>query len=367
MEHQGGTDDEPTKRVEMSTRGTSSGQDTVKGDGKPMDEILSTGLPITHGSEWGVSRQGPQVTPTDPLQQHQSVGHRDDEQRLSLSSQDAQSRNICQSAISEFERAGSHNTTSDLMATSKPSGGEKVMCGDVRLQQASMFGAGMYASTCSYVPASTRMYEEPSPQSSVSSVGRADSRPSSGSWSEVGTGPSVKDDRVQGDSRRDEPESGEQRSVIQPKSFSVQPEGWRAGSQQGSPYTSMEVGDQTALRTATEELRKMQKEIGEMRAWQKAQQPEKQQSTHESRKADDEHTRLAYHTTHHPIYKSVMMWQNMARSVRASVNFHGAIEFARSHQIGNHRAEAPDLRMPRLSVRTPPGLQDRRQEIERVT
>ena len=33
-----------------------------------------------------------------------------------------------------------------------------------------MFGAGMYASTCSYVPATTRMYEEPSPQSSVSSV-----------------------------------------------------------------------------------------------------------------------------------------------------------------------------------------------------
>ena len=46
MEHQGGTDDEPTKRVELSTRGTSSGQDTVKGDGKPLDEILSIGLPI---------------------------------------------------------------------------------------------------------------------------------------------------------------------------------------------------------------------------------------------------------------------------------------------------------------------------------
>ena len=50
MEHQGGTDDEPTKRVEPSTRGTSSGQDTVQGDGKPTDEIISTGLPITHGS-----------------------------------------------------------------------------------------------------------------------------------------------------------------------------------------------------------------------------------------------------------------------------------------------------------------------------
>ena len=48
MEHQGGTDGEPTKRVDLSTRGTSSGQDTVKGDGKPTDEILSTGLPITH-------------------------------------------------------------------------------------------------------------------------------------------------------------------------------------------------------------------------------------------------------------------------------------------------------------------------------
>ena len=50
MEHQGGTEDEATKRVEMSTRDTFSGQDTVKGDSKPTDEILSTGLPITHGS-----------------------------------------------------------------------------------------------------------------------------------------------------------------------------------------------------------------------------------------------------------------------------------------------------------------------------
>ena len=47
MEHQGGTDGEPTKRVDLSTIGTSSGQDTVKGDGIPTDEILSTGLPIT--------------------------------------------------------------------------------------------------------------------------------------------------------------------------------------------------------------------------------------------------------------------------------------------------------------------------------
>ena len=74
MEHQGGTEDEPTKRVDMSARGTSSGQGTVKGDGNPIGEILPTGLPITHGSDWGVTRQGPQGTPKDPLQQHQHGG-----------------------------------------------------------------------------------------------------------------------------------------------------------------------------------------------------------------------------------------------------------------------------------------------------
>ena len=50
MEHQGGPmmNQQSVYNCELSTRGTSSGQDTVKGDGKPTDEILPIGLPITH-------------------------------------------------------------------------------------------------------------------------------------------------------------------------------------------------------------------------------------------------------------------------------------------------------------------------------
>ena len=126
------------------------------------------------------------------------------------------------------------------------------------------------------------------------------------------------------------------------------------------------LSEQTDLRTAQDELCTIRQEVNEMRAWQKTQQSREQKSTNEEQQADDERIRAAgRYTVYHQGHKNTLMWQNMARSVRASVNFHGALEFARHHRVGSYRTEAPILRMPRLSVRTPPGLQDRRQEVER--
>ena len=140
------------------------------------------------------------------------------------------------------------------MATSMPSGSAKEMYGDASLQRASMFGAGVYASTCSFMPTSTRMYEEPASQLSEHTVSKPDSMPARSSLSDVGAITMETSGRAQGDTRGAAHDSEAMQTGVETTSFSERPEGWRAVSQQGSPYTSMEVRDflseQTDLRTA---------------------------------------------------------------------------------------------------------------------